>query len=738
MTRLSVLPSLTVFALAACHDSTGPAGPASEISAKTNVAATATVGATVRVSMRVVDARGTPVSNGRVKFVTTAGDGSVSPEMVLTNADGVAQADWTVGHTAGPNTLVASMELVADSEKVTVTGTADQTVGVRVVPRVLRFPQGTMSLPISASTVDQYGNKTSGAVSLIARSGFVTISNGNASPAAGPGTGYVVASSGTLSDSAYVIVLGSNDPPCTGLTSKATLAVGEVMTTGFNDNGVCLAATTTGGEYAFVPYFDSSVPSANTTLTLTAYGISAPGSLADIRLAGHGTIASPSRADLNRVAFEDRLASLAEGELAPRVSSARAWYAQRVAVRKSAMLDAVVPKVGDRMTLNTNSLDYCVNAQMRTGRVVAVTQHAVVLADTANPANGFSDAEYAAYGAAFDTVSYLVDVANFGEPTDIDNNGGRVILFFTHAVNENGAGVLGFFFGRDLLPKVGEFGSCPGSNVGEIVNLFVPDNVTPKSYVTTKIVGTLSHEFQHLINAARRLYINKSAAISEERWLNEGLSHIAEELTFYRASGLTPRQNIGSAALASGSPATAFSLYGTDNISRLREYIRSPDTQSPIGVDDNDDDFGTRGAIWSYLRYVADQRFSQTESTLWAKLVNSNSAGLQNLYDVVGSDARAMMHDWTLAILLDDFATGVAAKYQMPSWNYRQVASPYGLTLKWSPLTNNATTTVTLQAGGTSFARFATSANVDAYVTAGGISGTGLPPHVLLALVRTK
>src|ERR1043166_3687219 len=97
MTRLSVLPSLTVFALAACHDSTGPAGPASEISAKTNVAATATVGATVRVSMRVVDARGTPVSNGRVKFVTTAGDGSVSPEMVLTNADGVAQADWTVG-----------------------------------------------------------------------------------------------------------------------------------------------------------------------------------------------------------------------------------------------------------------------------------------------------------------------------------------------------------------------------------------------------------------------------------------------------------------------------------------------------------------------------------------------------------------------------------------------------------------------------------------------------------------
>src|SRR5205807_6994145 len=89
------------------------------------------------------------------------------------------------------------------------------------------------------------------------------------------------------------------------------------------------------------------------------------------------------------------------------------------------------------------------------------------------------------------------------------------------------------------------FGSCPGSNVAELINLFVPDNVTPKPVVAARIVETMSHEFQHLINAARRLCINKSAAISEERWLNEGLSHIAEELTFYKESGLSPRQNIG-------------------------------------------------------------------------------------------------------------------------------------------------------------------------------------------------
>ena len=162
-----------------------------------------------------------------------------------------------------------------------------------------------------------------------------------------------------------------------------------------------------------------------------------------------------------------------------------------------------------------------------------------------NPANGFTDAELTSFGFDFDTLAYPMDVANFGAPSDIDNNAGRVVLFFTHGVNEAGLGVLGFFYGRDLLPKVGPLGSCPGSNVGEIINLLVPDAVTSKSTAAANTVGTAAHEFQHLINASRRLYINTSAAPTEERWLNEGLSHIAEELMFYKVSKLTPRQNIG-------------------------------------------------------------------------------------------------------------------------------------------------------------------------------------------------
>jgi len=69
------------------------------------------------------------------------------------------------------------------------------------------------------------------------------------------------------------------------------------------------------------------------------------------------------------------------------------------------------------------------------GRVVAKSARAIVVADTGNPAGGFTDADYRGIAATFDTLVYPVDVRHFGEPTDLDNNG-RSIIFYTRAVNE--------------------------------------------------------------------------------------------------------------------------------------------------------------------------------------------------------------------------------------------------------------------------------------------------------------
>src|SRR5205814_2024452 len=66
-----------------------------------------------------------------------------------------------------------------------------------------------------------------------------------------------------------------------------------------------------------------------------------------------------------------------------------------------------------------------------------------------------------------------------------------------------------------------------------------------KNFVSHLTVSTTAHEFQHLINASRRLYVNTTATDFEEVWLNEGLSHVAEELLFYNQSaGLAPRMDI--------------------------------------------------------------------------------------------------------------------------------------------------------------------------------------------------
>src|SRR5207244_1969260 len=145
--------------------------------------------------------------------------------------------------------------------------------------------------------------------------------------------------------------------------------------------------------------------------------------------------------------------------------------------------------------------------------------------DTANPPNGFTNEEYRGFGVTFDTLMAPVDSAAFGQPSDIDANG-RVILFFTRAVNEltppgSPGRVLGFFYRRDLLPTA----QCPTSNAGEMFYLLVPDPDTTtnngrigmagislsRDDATRFTNGTVAHEYQHLINGSRRLYVNVGA-----------------------------------------------------------------------------------------------------------------------------------------------------------------------------------------------------------------------------------
>jgi hypothetical protein len=272
--------------------------------------------------------------------------------------------------------------------------------------------------------------------------------------------------------------------------------------------------------------------------------------------------------------------------------------------------------LGDVVTVNVNGQDACTNPIYHGARVVAIGTYALILNDTLNP-SGFTTADFQRVAARFDTLVYPLDVDNFGAPTDIDKNG-HIAILFTRAVNEltparSTQYTGGFAFSRDLFPKVGtaRASACAASNQGEYFYLLTPDpagtingNVRTTGFVDSVSTAVLAHEFQHLINASRRLYINSAGAF-EEKWLDEGLAHIAEELLFYRSSGLTPRLNIDiNRVRATSTAKNAYNLAMASNGGRYRTYLQAPATSSPYAADDS---LTTRGAVWSLLRYSVDR-----------------------------------------------------------------------------------------------------------------------------------
>jgi hypothetical protein len=67
----------------------------------------APAGTTIPVAVNVTDLFGGPVANASVHFAVLTGGGSVSSAIVLSDANGIASVQWTLGGSPGSNTLKA-------------------------------------------------------------------------------------------------------------------------------------------------------------------------------------------------------------------------------------------------------------------------------------------------------------------------------------------------------------------------------------------------------------------------------------------------------------------------------------------------------------------------------------------------------------------------------------------------------------------------------------------------------
>ncbi|MDB4884161.1 MAG: Peptidase hyicolysin [Gemmatimonadetes bacterium] len=449
-------------------------------------------------------------------------------------------------------------------------------------------------------------------------------------------------------------------------------------------------------------------------------------------------------APVRDVAFESRLRDRELAQLTPRMAAARSWYAARVPALPAS------PSVGDLVSVNVNVDDPCSSPTYHTLRVVALGTKALVLNDTLNPKTGFTTADFQRYAAKFDTLVYPLDVAAFGEPTDIDKNG-RIAIVFTRAVNEltprnSTSYVGGLAYTRDLFPQVASARAqaCAASNEGEYFYLMTPDpsgtingNRRTAGFVDSNTTAVIAHELQHIINASRKLYVITAAPKFEEKWLDEGLAHMAEELLFYRESGLSSRSNLTYDAVASSLRSrNAYSTDMSGNASRYRDFLSSTAKSSPYAAGDS---LSTRGATWSLLRYLADQNAS-SDGDVWSRLVNNTAVGIANLQSVFGRDIGPMVRDWATSLAVDDIAG--PAVTQQKSWNWRSVYGGSSGAAALYPLQVTAMQTATsypgtVSAGGAVYYKLSVPANGTATLSLTGQAGA-TASNLQLVIVRTK
>jgi hypothetical protein len=419
----------------------------------------------------------------------------------------------------------------------------------------------------------------------------------------------------------------------------------------------------------------------------------------------------------------------------------------RSLLMEAAPAAAAVPQVGDTVELNVNTESACEAPVIREGRVEAVSDQAIVVADLENP-DGLTRADFEQTARDFDEKVFPLATRNFGEPAR-QIGPPRTTVFFTTAVNglasSFGGLIGGFFFARDLFPRTSRdgFQGCPVSNEREMFYVLTADpdgehgEPIPVDFIRMRSLTTVMHEHQHLVNASRRLWLLGTGNL-EAIWLNEGLSHIAEELLFYQESGLSPGGNLAlQDVTASQQRVDAVNAHQVPNLVRYMLYLIDPPSHTPL---DPEDGLEVRGASWSFLRYVTDQHVDDDEDFFF-RLVNTSRRGAENLGSELGMPPGEPLARWNVSIFADDLVPDLSSAHRQPSWNFRSLLPALreeeDFPLTAGRLDPGVPASASVRGGSAAFLRFGVPAGRRATLTTRSEGGT--PPETVLgSLVRVR
>jgi hypothetical protein len=448
-------------------------------------------------------------------------------------------------------------------------------------------------------------------------------------------------------------------------TSAEALAVGEYRILDPNQNDACVRlppAGPAGAEHLYVPVATEGMETDEGVQT--DYMITGTSPAAAVRQLP-SPLLSAFRPPLRASAFH---AMLRARERALSRSPSEALFDRgRVTSRATPP-----PVVGEVRTFQVCATPDCDDFVPATAMARVVRDRVAIFVDNAAPPGGYSDTDLEDVGILFDDHLYPTDTTAFGSESDIDGNGVVIVLLtqrvnaLSPSCNTTESVILGYFFGADLLPRSD---NNPGSNEAEIFYGLVPDPsngecTVSETFARTRLPATFIHEFQHMISFNQHRLLRSGSA--EETWLNEGLSHFAEELGARR---------VPDAECQSGSCFQDFLRSG--NISNGYAYLQSTEEFFLIAPENSTGTLEERGANWLFVRWLADHFASDSVlgTDLTRRLVATNLVGASNVVAQTGVDFSVLIPEWQMANYLDDLLgfdqPGSRLRYK--TWNFRQV-----------------------------------------------------------------
>lgn len=445
--------------------------------------------------------------------------------------------------------------------------------------------------------------------------------------------------------------------PCTGASAgQVSLAIAGDTAIDPSQTAGCVVfgpnPSASARQYLLVPQAVSGVPDdASGFLLLGATVPAAAAPFAAARTVTAAPLPPQQRFDLTLRLAERELAR--QGGALPRPQAA-------------APLARVPPAVGDRRVFKVCGTSDCTTHPTVVAFARNVGTHIAVFQDSADEANGraLSTADLDTLRLLFDTLLYAADTSAFGRESDIDGNG-VVIVLMTGKVNSlvpspcTGGYIGGYFYGGDLLA------GFAGGNASEIFYSIVPDpNGTLSCRHTAaglknNVPGTFIHEFQHMISFNQHVLLRHNP-LGEDLWLNEGLSHYAEEL---------------GARLFLPGDSTTFCYFIAGDLYNSAGYLAAPESHilvdtAGIGGLEN------RGAYWLFVRFLVDQFSSDTtrvaNNVVTRSLDQTTFTGAANVTNATATPFATVVARWALANYVSDLPTFTApTELQYKRWRFR-------------------------------------------------------------------